>query len=297
MVDTKLLALAILWSVCGSNTWAEVPNGKKVLIIGIDGCRPDALKQAKTPHLDALSQSGAYSYTTQSAEKTSSGPCWSSMLTGVWPAKHNVQSNRFERPQLDKFPHFFRHLKSVHSKAVTASIVYWEPINEHIIRETDHAAQLKTEAAVADAAVKLFSEDDLDAVFLHFDEVDGAGHRSGFHPKNPEYIAKIEHVDMQVGKVLTAMKARKNYAQEKWLIIVSTDHGGSERSHGKNIPSHRTIFLIVSGAGVQPGEIQGKTHIVDVAVTALEHLDVPLDKKWQLDGRPRGLAANLPDTD
>lgn len=292
MGDKKLWVLVILWSVCGSNLWAEVPNGKKMLIIGIDGCRPDALKQAKTPHLDTLAQSGAYSYTTQSAEKTVSGPCWSSMLTGVWPAKHHVQSNQFEQPQLDKFPHFFRYLKSIHSKAITASIVYWGPINEHIIRDTDHTAHLKTDAAVADTAVNLLGEDDLDAVFLHFDEVDGAGHGSGFHPENPAYIAKIEHVDTQVGKVHAALKGRKNYVQEKWLIIVSTDHGGSERSHGKNIPSHRTIFLIVSGAGVHPGEIKGETHIVDVAVTALVHLDVPLDKKWQLDGRPRGLAAN-----
>jgi hypothetical protein len=35
------------------------------------------------------------------------------------------------------------------------------------------------------------------------------------------------------------------------------------------------------------GEIKGKTHITDVAVTALAHLGVPLDEKWQLDGKPQ----------
>jgi 3-hydroxy-3-methylglutaryl CoA synthase len=32
---------------------------KKVLVIGIDGCRFDALKQADAPHLDALMEAGA----------------------------------------------------------------------------------------------------------------------------------------------------------------------------------------------------------------------------------------------
>ena len=38
----------------------------KVLLIILDGCRPDALQQATTPHLDSLWQGGAYSWTAQS---------------------------------------------------------------------------------------------------------------------------------------------------------------------------------------------------------------------------------------
>ena len=38
---------------------------KKVLVIGIDGCRPDALAQAATPHLDSLIAGGIYADNTQ----------------------------------------------------------------------------------------------------------------------------------------------------------------------------------------------------------------------------------------
>ena len=34
---------------------------RKVLMIGIDGCRPDALNLANTPNIDSLIDNGAYS--------------------------------------------------------------------------------------------------------------------------------------------------------------------------------------------------------------------------------------------
>ena len=84
---------------------------KKVLIIGIDGCRPDCLMKAKTPHLDSLMRSGAWSLKAQTGEITSSGPSWSNMLTGVWRKKHNVRNNSFKGGKLKEYPHFFVRLK------------------------------------------------------------------------------------------------------------------------------------------------------------------------------------------
>jgi predicted AlkP superfamily pyrophosphatase or phosphodiesterase len=46
--------LFLLWI---NPSWAVEPT-PKVLIIGIDGCRPDALKAATAPNLDALIEAG-----------------------------------------------------------------------------------------------------------------------------------------------------------------------------------------------------------------------------------------------
>ena len=35
-------------------------QNKKLLFIGIDGCRPDALTQAQTPNIDGLIKNGIY---------------------------------------------------------------------------------------------------------------------------------------------------------------------------------------------------------------------------------------------
>jgi hypothetical protein len=92
-----------------------------------------------------------------------------------------------------------------------------------------------------------------------------------------------------VGDLVRAIRSRKSYAREDWLILVSTDHGGSHTGHGKNVPQHRTIFLIVSGKSAERGKIDPAPGIVDVAATALAHLSISLDPRWGLDGKPVGL--------
>ena len=72
----------------------------KVLIIGIDGCRPDALLKANTPNLDKLWKNGAYIFNTKTDEISSSGICWTGMLTGVWHEKHNVLTNSYKNPSI-----------------------------------------------------------------------------------------------------------------------------------------------------------------------------------------------------
>ena len=96
----------LLWTtflLLGS-TWglpAQQPGPQRVLMIGIDGVRPDALAAARTPNLDRLIRTGAFTDTTQilgtrySKNDTISGPGWSSILTGVWADKHGVHDNEF----------------------------------------------------------------------------------------------------------------------------------------------------------------------------------------------------------
>ena len=211
---------------------------KKVLIIGIDGCRPDALLAADAPNLKGLIAAGAFSDQTQTGVDTVSGPGWSSMLTGVWADKHGVRNNEFRNPNYEKYPHFFRRLKEVKPELKLESIVQWAPIHEKIVSAADHSVAARTDALVAEGAVKVLSQQDPDVLFLHFDEVDGAGHAKGFHPTVPEYMLAIEQTDEYVGKVLEALTARPNYKDEDWLILSSTDHGGKGTGHGggANVP-------------------------------------------------------------
>ncbi|MCI0459415.1 MAG: alkaline phosphatase family protein [Gemmataceae bacterium] len=268
---------------------AEQTRARKVLIVGIDGCRPDALKAAKAPHLHGLIREGAFSDQAQTGDATISGPGWTSMLTGVWRQKHGVRDNRFEGHNPREFPHLFRRVKQAMPRANTVSIVHWAPIAERIVVDADVSTKHKNDEAVTREAVQILLKGNPDVMFLHFDEVDYAGHKYGFHPKVPQYVQAIERADTQVGAVLTALRQRKTYEREDWLILVSTDHGGSGKGHGKDIPEHRTIFLIVSGPSAARGVIDPAPGIVDVTVTALVHLGVALDPRWRLDGRAVGL--------
>jgi predicted AlkP superfamily pyrophosphatase or phosphodiesterase len=279
----SLLALALVVA-----TAAAQQPGKKCLVIGIDGCRPDALMAAKAPHLHGLIKDGAFSDKAQTVELTVSGPSWSSLLTGTDWKKHGVRDNGFKGANFAEFPHFLARYKKAQPKGFAASIAHWDGI-ARIVTQADHATTHKTGTETAKTACKVLAEFDPDVVFVHFDDVDGAGHKHGFHPKQAKYLEAIAKVDEMVGDLLKTLQARKTYACEDWLIVVSTDHGGSGKGHGQNTPEHRTIFLIVSGKSALRGTIEPAPTVFDIAPTVLSHMGVAIDPAWKLDGKAVGL--------
>lgn len=278
---------------------------RKVLVIGIDGCRFDAIQAAKTPNLDQLMAEGCYANNClilgdrYRQNDTISGPGWSSILCGVWADKHGVQDNSFKGRNYGQYPHFFARLKEALPQAYTASFVSWLPIQQYIVSAADVAAQfppagsdyVKADAAGTKAAVKVLTERNPTAVFLYIGQVDETGHKHGFHPSVQPYTEAIERADQHVGEAVAAVRARPTFAQEQWLILVTSDHGGKGTGHGggHNEPEILNSFLIVSGPAAQHGQLQEQSYLVDVPCTALAYLGANLDPAWKLDGKPVGL--------
>lgn len=266
------------------------PKENKVLIIGIDGCRPDALLVANTNNIDSLWKNGAYTFNAKADEISSSGICWTSMLTGVWHDKHNVISNDYKNPNIKEFPHFFRRVKQFKQELSTYSIVNWDPIHKILqTNDADVVKSFKTDEAVTEEVIHILSEDNVDVIFVQFDDVDHAGHYYDFDTLSEEYILSITVADMQVGRIVQSLRQRSNYNNENWLIIITTDHGGSNFRHGLNIKEHTTVFYIVSGDNTNKGEIIDDVNIIDVSITAMKHLGVPIKHDWNLDGKVSGL--------
>jgi predicted AlkP superfamily pyrophosphatase or phosphodiesterase len=285
---TKVIGCCTLAIALLASPAAAQPPAKKALLIGIDGCRPDALLAAKAPHLHGLIKDGCFSDQAQTVDLTVSGPSWSSMLTGVDWKKHGVRDNGFKGADFAAYPHLLARYKKARPQGFAASVAHWDGIAK-IVTEADHASTHKTGAETAAVASKVLAEKDADLVFVHFDDVDGAGHKHGFSPREAKYLEAIAGVDAYVGELLKAIKDRKSYEREDWLIVVSTDHGGSGKGHGQNIPEHRTIFLIVSGKSAARGTIEPAPTVFDVAPTLLTHLGVTIEPGWKLDGKAVGL--------
>ncbi len=150
------------------------------------------------------------------------------------------------------------------------------------------------DSKIAESAAKILGEADPTAMFVYFHQVDAAGHGKGFSPDVPEYVKAIENVDGNIGTVLKALHARPKYAEENWIVIVCTDHGGYLKGHGDghDKPEIRQVFLIVSGPAAKVGRIEEQAYLVDVPATALMHLTGQLDRQWELDGKPVGLKSS-----
>ena len=62
----------------------------RVVIVSIDGLRPDAVQQLNPPNLRALREKGAYTWQAQTITPSNTLPSHVSELTGYPPARHGI---------------------------------------------------------------------------------------------------------------------------------------------------------------------------------------------------------------
>jgi hypothetical protein len=236
--------------------FAAAPAGAaRLLILGVDGCRPDALLRCRTPNLTALAGEGAFTWWALSRPPTKSGPCWSTIFTGVWNGKHGVTDNTFANSRFDLFPMLFRRLKDADPAFSSGWFVYWAGLNTAMPHAADVSAGDGSDERTVTRATDLLTHGDPTALFVQLGAIDAEGHSSGFDPDNPSYRNAIETADGRVGEVLAAMRARPRFAEEDWMVIALTDHGGLAAHHGGSTLEEMRTFFIVSGGGIPKREI------------------------------------------
>jgi len=290
--------------------WAS--QKRKVLIIGMDGVRSDALQQANTPNIDNLISTGFYTYESWHEGITVSGPSWSTIMCGVEYVKHGVTSNSYSGSNYNQYPYFTQHAKSCLPNLYQVQITQWAPMSDNVYNDGWDQKIKVCDGCGANsvaAAQTQLQNPNLDVLFVYFDECDLTGHSTGFSPLNPAYINAIETVDGHIGSIITALQSRPTYSEEDWVILITTDHGGIGTGHGGSTTVERKIWWVGSGnnpvskqlTNVQdPGSYSignfnptvalGNPSQSDIAVTALDHLFRgtacnPFNTDWDLDGQ------------
>ena len=229
---------------CLTVTAGERP--RKVLIIGIDGCRLDFLNKEHTPNIDSIYKTNI---TGRTVYPSNSGPGWTSMMTGCGVAKHGIDSNKAKRPARFSVLEILRSSfsKTVHSYSTWA----WINKNLHVNVDKEYTPNWQTFTWASDEQVaELVSRDlqsnpGLDAIFVQFNYVDKIGHsRAG--KMNKGYREAIKMTDVLVGQILRALASRldSNNHSEEWLIIISTDHGKKDNGgHGGSSDKEMGIWM------------------------------------------------------
>ncbi|MEC7043000.1 MAG: S8 family serine peptidase, partial [Candidatus Thermoplasmatota archaeon] len=271
----------------------------KVLIIGIDGVRGDVANIVSSEDNSAfgrMQQEGAWTYSSDVGPISVSGPSWSSMLTGVWCDRHGVFDNGFDNHKLDSNPDIFELIEAHDSSLETTSLVYWEPIDSTIIGKdiADSQERFEEDEDLHVRAVEILQDDSsLDVLFVAYDDPDYAGHRHGFSPLSEEYVDAVKLADQRAFELLEILDDRDPF--EEWLVIITSDHGGGgafEFSHSPSTEIDRTTLMMVMGGDTVLGEMENSV-VVDVAVTALTHMDIPLPTgSNSLDGRALAFEPN-----
>lgn len=293
---TLLMGAAALAAAAGplaaATTARAAARTPKVLVIGLDGALLNRIKDADAPNLDALMASGLTSVSPLYANPmapTLSGPGWSTIITGVWPDKHRVKDNAFTGHAFAQYPDFLTRIETAKPGLSTYAVASWNPVTDTIF-----SAKVDTRVSTPEAeydtgttsrAVAELAGGNRDAVFVHLDNVDHAGHSHGAASK--QYLDAIHGVDTQVGQLVAAVRGRATHASEDWLIMITADHGHTDAGgHGGSSAAERQTFLIASGGSVTPGSTRYDIRMPDVAASALAHLGIAVDPAWGLDGRP-----------
>ncbi|MFE0137082.1 alkaline phosphatase family protein [Streptomyces sp. NPDC059037] len=289
LVSTAALAAAAGPLSAVAHAAAKTP---KVLVIGLDGALLNRIKDAEAPALKALMSAGLTAPSAIYANPlapTSSGPGWSTLITGVWPDKHKVLNNDFTGHQLAKYPDFMTRIEAAKPALRTYAVSSWNPITD-IIFSAKVDTRVSTPSAEYDAgttsrAVAEVKSGNPDAVFVQLDNIDHAGHDSG--AASQAYLDAIHGADTQVGQIVDAVKSRATYGDEDWLIMITADHGHTDPGgHGGSSWPERQTFMIATGSTVAAGSVRHDVRMPDIAASALAHLGVAIDPAWGLDGRP-----------
>lgn len=315
-----------IWMLLSTSAFAHGPgkegafDGRRVLFIGIDGCRADAvvaaMERGMAPQMKSLSEDANGLLTrkfyaggekdTPTHQPTISGPGWSSLLTGVWMNKHGVRDNRFIGGRYQSYSHFMRHIKEVKAEAFCASFADWPPIHDFIADGSRAGGKEfldvkftcapdakrhfidnpEKDIEVRDEALKTLRAQNPDAMFVYFGQVDEFGHgavdsRANFSPDSTLYLNAISHVDSHIGELIRAMRARAKFGEEEWLVLITTDHGGRGNSHGGDSDAERNIWLVAHGSKL-PRERLLNEPVPQTALVPLiyAHLDIKPRPEW-----------------
>lgn len=243
----------------------------------IDGLRPDAIDAAECPNLKALRSRSAFSLKASSVMPSITLPCHMSIFHSVPPARHGVITNDW-MPMARPIPGLVEQARVAGLR--NAFFHNWEPLRNLSLPGNlvfsyfrDSAKLVESDQVTAAEAARYLSTDQPDFMFVYFGTVDEAGHDYGW--MSPEYLAQLERVDQALGILLDALPADAT-------ILLQSDHGGHDRTHGTEAPEDMTIPWLVAGPGIRSNyQIQASVTLLDTAPTLARLLKVQPHPAWE----------------
>ena len=249
----------------------------KVILISIDGMRPDGLKLCGNPYVKELESKCTYTYSGQSMNPSVTFPCHFSMTHSVSPQRHGILTNTYV-PQVRPVTGIFEKINTV--GGISAMFYGWEPLRDIALPGTlkfstyiNSYMKESSDTSLTDEALRVINEEKPDFVFLYMVETDEkGGHDNGW--MSEEYLRRISIALDNVKRVIDA------YGEE-YSVIIMADHGGHDRSHGTTMPEDMTIPFFFYGPRFSVGkEVEGLS-LLDIAPTIATLMGIEPDKEWE----------------
>jgi predicted AlkP superfamily pyrophosphatase or phosphodiesterase len=293
----------------------------KVVFVIADGIPADVIERLRPHAMQEIIQKGGYKRAyvggiagTYKETPTISAPGYNNLLTGTWAYKHNVWDNENQHPNYN-YPSLFRVLKSQKKESTTAIFSTWVENRKTLLGEglaetqnlsidfvcdgyekdtlrfphdtAGHYLHLIDEYVVhcADSVIRK-NGPDLSWVYLEY--TDDVGHNVG---TGKEFDSAVGLLDQQLKKIRSAIRYREMNYKEKWLLLVTTDHGrdsitGAE--HGDQSKRERTTWIIHNQPQTNAYWASAEPAIVDIfpSIANFLNIQLPTAVSDEIDGTP-----------
>lgn len=250
---------------------------KKVILISIDGMRPDAVTTCGNPFVEKLKEISSYTFNARTVFPSVTLPCHVSMFHSVEPTRHGTTTNIY-MPQVRPINGLVEQIKITNKTSF--AYMGWEQmrdisrpgsfqrsfyININTIPNCDDTL---TNKAIEDA-----KSANPDFIYLYLGDTDEiGGHRYGWMSK--EYLSFVNTALSNVKKVYEALG-------EEYTIIVTADHGGHDRCHGTDMAEDMTIPMFFIGENFEKAKEIENVSILDITPTIASIMEVPFAPEWE----------------
>lgn len=248
----------------------------KVLLILVDGMRPDALTDV--PEAQEMIRQSASSMTAQTVWPSVTLPCHMSLFHSVDPSLHGITNNTY-RPPVRPIDGIFETVYKAGKR--TAFFYGWQQLQDlcrpgfltygkfHSWKDN----KTTSNRVLCDDCIAHLNAEQPDFAFLYLAWTDEVGHEFGW--MTPEYLACVQDSWRDIQRV-------RDGIPEDYVVMVVADHGGHSRTHGYTCPEDMTIPVILCGGPFEPGsQLGSEVNLKDIAPTVAELLEAPAPADWE----------------
>ena len=234
----------------------RAPMSQKVLLILVDGMRPDAIDACPHPFLRELRKESAYSMKASTVMPSVTLPCHTSLFVSLGDAVH----------QAGKRAAMYYNWEELRDLNRPGSLIHSEYHN------MERTGGLASDRLLTEHTLACIREDDPDFIFLYLGYTDEAGHSKGW--MTAHYLEAVAGASACIETLYRALP-------EGWSMIVTADHGGHDRGHGLDIPEDMTIPVYFAGAPFEKGKELPGVSIKDIAPTIAKIMGFAPPREWE----------------
>jgi arylsulfatase A-like enzyme len=263
----------------------DLTDIRRAILVVLDGVRPDAIDRYDLAHLRRLMNQGAATVAATTVAPSMTTAALTSLLTGVSPTRHGIQSDRLFIPKctsalsplptvlarhslpssgfLGRVPSVFRGIAARIGRTLGFA-------NVHLGGTTASEILARAESTIRTQRRGL--------IFLHWPDADRAGHSDGW--MSDAYGDGCQRLDAALGSLATLADVP---ADARTLLVALADHGGggtTPREHESNHPLDTTIPLMMAGAGLLSNNLESVS-LLDVPPTILFSLGAEIPSSYE----------------